>query len=46
MVSAFNKFIKNKELEVCELPYGYGLTIIRNKSNIKNKIELTWKKRK
>lgn len=31
--------------ELCTLPYGYGLTIVRLKSNLGNgKVELTWKK--
>lgn len=31
--------------ELCTLPYGYGLAIIRLKSNLGNgKVELTWKK--
>ena len=45
MLSAFNSFSKDKDIEYCHLPYGYGLTIIRNKDNIKNKIELNWKKK-
>ena len=45
MMSAFKAFIQDKDIEFCHIPYGYGLTIIRNKSNTENKINLTWKKR-
>lgn len=37
-------FKKDKELESCTLPYGYGLTVIRNQSNKKHPVRLTWKK--
>ena len=45
MSKAVNEFVKNKDVDFCTLPYGYGLTFIRNKSNIENKVELTWRKR-
>ena len=45
MSKAVDDFVKNKNVEYATLPYGYGLTFIRNKDNIKNKVELTWRKR-
>ena len=45
MMSAVEKFSKYKDLEMCTLPYGYGLTFFRNKGNIDNKVNLTWKKK-
>lgn len=45
MMSSVLEFAENKNMEMCTLPYGYGLTFFRNKGNIKNKINLTWKKR-
>lgn len=45
MMRAVMKFAKNKELEMCTLPYGYGLTFFRNIKNKEDKVELTWKKR-
>jgi predicted O-methyltransferase YrrM len=44
MMSAFENFKKDKDLEYLSLPYGYGLTFFRNKGNKENKINLTWKK--
>ena len=44
MMSAILKFIKNKDMEICTLPYGSGLTFFRNNGNIENKVELTWRK--
>jgi len=45
MSKAVNEFVKDKDVDYCTLPYGYGLTFIRNKANIENKVELTWRKR-
>ena len=45
MMSAVEEFAKDKDLEMCTLPYGYGLTFFRNKGNVDNKVELTWRKR-
>ena len=45
MKSAVEEFAKDKDLEMCTLPYGYGLTFFRNKGNIGNKVSLTWKKK-
>jgi len=45
MKSAVEEFAKDKDLEMCTLPYGYGLTFFRNKGNIDNKVSLTWKKK-
>jgi predicted O-methyltransferase YrrM len=45
MKSAVEEFAKDKDLEMCTLPYGYGLTFFRNKGNLDNKVELTWRKR-
>jgi len=44
MMRAVMQFAKNKELEMCTLPYGYGLTFFRNIKNKDYKVELTWKK--
>ena len=45
MKSAVEEFAKYKDLEMRTLPYGYGLTFFRNKGNLDNKVELTWRKR-
>jgi len=45
MMGAAEKFAKYKDLEMCTLPYGYGLTFFRNKGNIDNKVNLTWRKK-
>lgn len=45
MMSAVEEFSRDKNLEMCTLPYGYGLTFFRNKGNLNNKVNLTWKKR-
>tara|TARA_B100000085_G_scaffold262819_1_gene268331 strand:- start:2481 stop:3065 length:585 start_codon:yes stop_codon:yes gene_type:complete len=45
MRGAVEEFAKDKDLETCTLPYGYGLTFFRNKGNLDNKVNLTWKKR-
>mgnify|MGYP003150009317 CR=1 FL=1 len=45
MSKAVKEFVKDKDVEYATLPYGYGLTFIRNKGNINNKVELTWRKR-
>jgi len=45
MMRAVMKFAKNKELEMCTLPFGYGLTFFRNIKNKNHKVDLTWKKR-
>ena len=45
MMSAVEEFARDKDLEMCTLPYGYGLTFFRNKGNIDNKVNLTWKKK-
>jgi predicted O-methyltransferase YrrM len=45
MKNAVEEFAKDKDLEMCTLPYGYGLTFFRNKGNLDNKVELTWRKR-
>ena len=45
MMSAVEEFAKDKDLEMCTLPYGYGLTFFRNKGNIDNKVNLTWRKK-
>lgn len=45
MMEAAEKFAKYKDLEMCTLPYGYGLTFFRNKGNIDNKVNLTWRKK-
>ena len=34
MMSAVEEFAKDKDLEMCTLPYGYGLTFFRNKGNM------------
>ena len=44
-VSNLEDFVKDKDVEYATLPYGYGLTFIRNKANIDSKVELTWRKR-
>tara|TARA_E500000318_G_scaffold7911_1_gene7305 strand:+ start:3116 stop:3700 length:585 start_codon:yes stop_codon:yes gene_type:complete len=45
MREAVEEFAKDKDLETCTLPYGYGLTFFRNKGNIDNKVNLTWRKK-
>jgi len=45
MMGAVDEFAKDKDLEMCTLPYGYGLTFFRNKGNIDNKVNLTWRKK-
>mgnify|MGYP003342970231 CR=1 FL=1 len=45
MKNAVEEFAKDKDLEMCTLPYGYGLTFFRNKGNVDNKVELTWRKK-
>lgn len=45
MTKAVEEFVKDKNVEYCTLPYGYGLTFIRNKDNIENKVKLTWRKK-
>ena len=45
MMGAAVEFAKDKDLEMCTLPYGYGLTFFRNKSNVNNPVNLTWRKR-
>lgn len=45
MMGAVKEFAGDKDLEMCTLPYGYGLTFFRNKGNIDNKVNLTWKKK-
>lgn len=44
MMRAVIQFAKNKELEMCTLPYGYGLTFFRNIKNKDDKVKLTWEK--
>ena len=45
MSKAVQDFVKDKDVECATLPYGYGLTFIRNKANVDSKVELTWRKR-
>lgn len=45
MMNAVKSFAKDKELEMCTLPYGYGLTFFRNIKNKDDKVKLTWKKK-
>ena len=45
MMGAAVEFAKDKDLEMCTLPYGYGLTFFRNKGNVDNAVNLTWRKR-
>ena len=45
MSKAVEEFVKDKDVEYGTLPYGYGLTFIRNKGNVDSKVELTWRKR-
>tara|TARA_B100001059_G_scaffold101228_1_gene100974 strand:+ start:4422 stop:5006 length:585 start_codon:yes stop_codon:yes gene_type:complete len=45
MMGAAEEFAKDKDLEMCTLPYGYGLTFFRNKGNLENSVNLTWRKR-
>ena len=45
MMGAAVEFAKDKDLEMCTLPYGYGLTFFRNKGNVDSAVNLTWRKR-
>jgi len=45
MMGAVEEFAKDKDLEMCTLPYGYGLTFFRNKGNSDSKVNLTWRKK-
>jgi predicted O-methyltransferase YrrM len=45
MMGAVEEFAKDKDLEMCTLPYGYGLTFFRNKGNHDSKVNLTWRKK-
>lgn len=45
MMSAVEEFVKDKDVEMCTLPYGYGLTFFRNKENLDSKVNLTWRKK-
>ena len=45
MMGAAVEFAKDKDLEMCTLPYGYGLTFFRHKGNVNNPVNLTWRKR-
>ena len=45
MMGAAEEFASDKDLEMCTLPYGYGLTFFRNKANRNNPVNLTWRKR-
>ena len=45
MSKAVQDFVSDKDVEYATLPYGYGLTFIRNKGNTENKIDLTWRKK-
>lgn len=45
MMGAVNTFAKNKNIEMLTLPYGYGLTLLRNRGNKENKVNLTWRKK-
>jgi len=45
MRRAVKEFSKDKDLETCTLPYGYGLTFFRNKGNLDSKVNLTWRKK-
>ena len=45
MREAVEEFAKGKDLETCTIPYGYGLTFFRNKGNIDNPVNLSWRKR-
>ncbi len=45
MMDAAEEFASDKDLEMCTLPYGYGLTFFRNKANRNNPVNLTWRKR-
>ena len=45
MLNATKEFAKDKDVEMLTLPYGYGLTLFRNKENRENKIKLTWTKK-
>lgn len=45
MMNAVEEFAKDKDLEMCTLPYGYGLTFFRNKGNSDSKVNLTWRKK-
>jgi len=45
MSKAVQDFVSDKDVEYATLPYGYGLTFIRNKGNIENRVDLTWRKK-
>lgn len=45
MMNAVKAFAQDKELEMCTIPYGYGLTFFRNIKNKRDKVKLTWKKK-
>jgi len=44
MTKAVQDFVYDKDVEYATLPYGYGLTFIRNNGNMNNKVNLTWRK--
>ena len=44
MMKAVDEFAKDKSLERCTLPYGYGLTFFRNVKESKHKVTLSWEK--
>lgn len=46
MMDALNQFSKNKYLDLCTLPYGYGLTIIHNKTETPQRVKLSWEKKR
>lgn len=45
MSKAIEDFVEDKDVEYATLPYGYGLTFIRNNANLENKVNLSWRKR-
>lgn len=45
MLKAVEEFAAGKDVEYVTIPYGFGLTVMRNKGNLTNKVELSWKKR-
>lgn len=46
MMDAVNQFSKNRDLDLCTLPYGYGLTIIHNKTEKPHRVKLSWEKKR
>lgn len=46
MMDAVNQFSKNRDLDLCTLPYGYGLTIIHNKTETAQRVKLSWEKKR